>query len=141
MAFLDKLNSFAKNVGEKTNDVIEINKMNLKITNEKASIAEKQKLIGKYYYNKYTLGESVDDEVLVFCKAIDDHKRIIRESEDVIQMIKDERETMKKESRETQENENTVYDVPYESGITCTNCGHTNNEGMKFCGQCGNKLE
>lgn len=141
MAFLDKLNSFAKNVGEKTNDVIEINKMNLKITNEKASIAEKQKLIGKYYYNKYTIGESVDDEVLVFCKAIDEHQRIIRESEDVIQMIKDEREFTKKESRESKEAESTAYDVPNESGATCANCGYTNSEGMKFCGQCGHKLE
>lgn len=38
MAFFDKLGEITKNVGDKTNDMIEINKLNSKIKTERTAI-------------------------------------------------------------------------------------------------------
>lgn len=147
MAFLDKLNSLAKNVGEKTNDVIEINRMNSKISNEKSAIEEQQKKIGEYYYNQHAQGEQLDEGVLEFCAAIDASNQVIKENEEAIQNIKDERETQKQEAAEVAAAAVAEKEAQKEAaknepgGITCSSCGNVNQEGMKFCSQCGNKLE
>ena len=47
MAFFDKLNSFAKNIGDKTSDAIETTKLNSKITAEKAAADQELIKVGK----------------------------------------------------------------------------------------------
>lgn len=53
MAFFDKLNDLAKNIGDKTNDAIETGKLNSKINSENAAAMEEIKKIGTYYYNLF----------------------------------------------------------------------------------------
>ena len=53
MAFFDKLNQVAKNLGDKTTDAIETTKLNTKIHTERNAAAEEFKKIGEYYYNVY----------------------------------------------------------------------------------------
>ena len=52
MAFLDKLGSLAKNLGDKTNEAIAMSKLNGKITSEKALAETELRKIGEYYYDR-----------------------------------------------------------------------------------------
>lgn len=63
MAFFDKLNDIAKSIGDMTNDAIETNKLNSKISGEKAAIRELMYQIGEHYYEKYRSGDNIDTEV------------------------------------------------------------------------------
>lgn len=133
MAFFDKLNDLAKNIGDKTKDAIDIGKLNTKINSEKSAISEAQKKIGEYYYTKYSSGEQIDSEMLEFCTAIDEHKRVIMESQAEIEKIKAAGEAAKAA---------TVSSVPQAAteGIKCSACGVLNPTGTKFCKDCGNKM-
>ena len=73
MAFFDKLNAFAQNITDKTNDAIETGKLNSKITSEKNLAGEELKKIGTYYYEKFANGEEVDPAILEFCNAAQAH--------------------------------------------------------------------
>ena len=52
MDFLDKIGNIAKNIGDRTNDAIEITKLNAKISSEKNAAAEELNKIGDFYYKK-----------------------------------------------------------------------------------------
>ena len=92
MAFFDRLNDFAKNIGDKTNDAIETSKLNSKINTEKTAIAENMKKIGEYYYSIYAQGGEVAPEVEGFCQSIVTHNENIAKAQAEIQGIKDENE-------------------------------------------------
>ena len=53
MAFFDKLNQVAKNIGDKTSDAIETGKLNSKVNSEKNLAGEELKKIGEFYYNQF----------------------------------------------------------------------------------------
>lgn len=144
MAFLDKLNNLAKNVGEKTNDAIETTRMNSKISSEKSKIAEQYKKIGEYYYNKHAQGETLDVEVAEFCTAVDASNQVIKENEEAIQKLKDEREAQKQAAAEaavSAAQTPVMQNVQQGQGLVCPSCQAVNTPGMKFCNQCGTKLE
>lgn len=128
MAFFDKLNDLAKNVGDKANDAIETTKLNNKINTEKAAIAEEYKKIGEHYYTKYTAGETVDTEINEFIASIDSHKTVIMEVEMQIRALKQEATT-------------PPAPVAAVGNIVCPACGKQNGPGTKFCCECGGKLE
>lgn len=128
MAFFDKLNDLAKNVGYKATDAIETTKLNSKINTEKTVIAEELKKIGEYYYAKHEAGEVIDSEIGEFIAVIDSHKAAIVEAEAQIKALKEEPATPQ---------------VPVASvgNVVCPSCGKQNNPGTKFCSECGGKLE
>jgi hypothetical protein len=128
MAFFDKLNDLAKNVGEKANDAIETTKLNNKISAEKAAIAEEFKKIGEYYYSKHLTGEAIDPAIEEFITSVNLHKTIITEAEAQIRALKDEAIASRASTAST-------------GGIVCPACGKQNNPGTKFCCECGGKLE
>ena len=69
MALFDKINTIAKNVGEKTGEAIEITKLNAKISGEKSAIADLYKQLGeKIYASAGTLCKAG----YVFCYVNDD---------------------------------------------------------------------
>lgn len=128
MALFDKLNDFAKNVGDKASDAIEITKLNNKINTEKAAIAEDYKKIGEFYYTRHTEGEAINSEVDEFIASIDAHKNLIMETETQIRAMKEEAAT-------------PHVAIDSVSSINCPNCGKKNSPGTKFCCECGGKLE
>ena len=138
MAFFDKLNQVAKNLGDKTTDAIETTKLNTKIHTERNAAETELKKIGEYYYNVYVSGGSVAMEVLEFCENAKAHYDAIEGAQAGIQQIKAENETVKAAT--------PVYTAPaapeaVPAGIVCSACGAVNAEGTKFCFECGNKLE
>lgn len=129
MAFFNKLNDLAKNVGEKTNEAFEITRLNSKISNERSAISEAQKKIGEYYYAKHLAGENLDAGILEFCSVADKSNRSISELQAQIAEIKSEKDA-------TAGTSNTAS-----SRLICGSCGISNTSDVKFCCECGAKLE
>ena len=131
MAFLDKINQVAKNIGDKTNDAIENTKLSQKINSEKAAAGEDFKRIGEYYYNVYLSGGEVAPEVLEFCQNVKLHL----DSAAAAQM---EIERNKAEGAQTMQ---AAPAQGAQGGGFCQNCGTPLAPGTKFCQGCGMKIE
>ena len=84
----DKLNDFAKNIGDKTGDAIETTKLNSKISSEKKEISRLMQKIGEAYYEKYKNGEQPAPELLECFTEIDAHNVAISEAQAEIDKIK-----------------------------------------------------
>ena len=95
MAFFDKLNDLAKNIGEKTSEAIETGKLNNKINAARNAAGEHMKKIGELYYGKYAAGEAVDPAILEYCAAIDAQNQLAAEAQAEIGRIKAENEAAK----------------------------------------------
>lgn len=135
MAFLDKLNSIAKNVGDKANDTFEITKLNAKIVSEKSAITDLYKKLGEYYYEKHARGEAVSPDAEELFAAIDASNRNIEEARAQIEAIKADPAAPIVVVPEA-----TVQDET-QQGAVCPSCGSINGVETKFCSQCGTKLE
>lgn len=70
MAFLDKVQKVAKNVGEKAGDAVEITKIEAKLFSEKKAMNEALQKIGAIYYEKYAAGEEIDEKAAEFFEAV-----------------------------------------------------------------------
>jgi len=136
MALLDKLNTIAKNVGEKTGDAIEITKLNAKIASEKSAMTELYKQLGEKIYEKYTQGAYQSEDMAALFAAVDARKAGIAEAEGKILAIREENQAKAQAAAEVQPAENTAP-----AGAVCPNCGANAAEGVKFCDQCGTRIE
>lgn len=125
MAFFDKLNDLAKNIGDKTNDAIETTKLNSKINGEKSAAAENLRKIGEHYYSLFTSSGEAAPEVMEFCQSAKAHYDAAAEAQTEIERIKAENEA------------ETVASV----GINCPSCGAIVASGIKFCPECGQRME
>ncbi len=144
MAFFDKLNQVAKNLGDKTTDAIETTKLNTKIHSEKNAAEEELKKIGEFYYNVFANGGSVAPEVLEFCQKAKEHYDAIEGAQAGINQIKADNEAAKTAAQAPVAPTVPVYEAPVTAaptGNVCSSCGAINAEGTKFCFECGNKLE
>lgn len=130
MAFFDKLNDLANNIGDKANEALEITKMNSKINSERAAMAEELRKLGEYYYGKYAEGEQLDEQTTEICQNITLHEKVIQETQAEINRVKNP----------VCGASNTSYSSQ-KSGKFCTSCGTSIAEGMKFCQGCGAKVE
>lgn len=137
MAFLDKLNNFAKNIGDKTSEVLETNKLNGKINGEQKAIAEEIRKLGEYYYEKHTNGEALDEGASAICCVIDEHNQVIRDTQAEIERIK-EAAAAAQQARTAAAQAPAPEDIL--DSITCPACGTINMEGNNFCSQCGTSL-
>lgn len=135
MAFFDKLNDFAKNIGDKTSDAIETTKLNSRISSERSAAGEDLKKIGEHYYNLFTAGGEVAPEVVEFCQSAKAHYDAAAEAQAEIERIKAENEAEKAAAAAP------IVPTAQVSGIACPSCGAVNSEGTKFCQGCGTKLE
>ncbi len=70
MAFLDKVQSVAKTVGEKAGDAVEITKIEAKIMGEKKTLNENLQKLGQYYYDKHIAGEALEEDAELICTEI-----------------------------------------------------------------------
>lgn len=135
MAFLDKLNSIAKNVGDKANDTIEITKLNAKIAGEKSAINDLYKKIGEYYYEQHASGVAISPDAEELFAAVDASNKTIEEARAQIEAIKAAPVATVVLTPEV-----TVADET-QQGVVCPSCGIVNNAGTKFCRECGAKVE
>ena len=125
MALFEKLNQMAKNLGDKTTDVIEVTKLNGKIASEKLAANEELLKIGQIYYKRYLNGYA-EDEIVEYCNKAKEHF----DQADSLQAQVDEIQ-----GASTPGVSNANVNVKY-----CTNCGASLPIETKFCNQCGTKL-
>ena len=131
MAFLDKLNDIAKNIGDKTNDAIETTRLNSKIKAEQEAAASDLQKIGEHYYHLFAAGGEAAPEVLEFCQSAKAHYDAAAEAQAEIERIKTESEVPAA----------PVAVAPAPAGMASPSCGAGNAPGTKFCQSCGAKLE
>lgn len=136
MALFDRLNDFAKNISEKTTDAIETGKLNSRVNSERAAAGEELKKIGEYYYRIYADGGDADPEILEFCQNAKAHYDATAEAQAEIDRIRAENEAAKAAAVPVQVQTPLVSD-----GVACPGCGTVNGAGIKFCQNCGTKLE
>ncbi len=146
MAFFEKINVFAKNIGDKTNDAIETGKLNSKINSEKGAINEDYRKIGEYYYSVFAQGGEVAPEVMEFCQSAKAHYEAIDAAQAEIDKIKEENEAQKaaaeaEKQAAAQAAAQAKAQAANASNLTCQNCGAVNPAGTKFCAECGSKIE
>lgn len=127
MAFFDKLNELTNTVKDKTSDVIETGKLNAKINSEKSAVGDLLKRIGEVYYKKHAAGEPTDAEIADLLANIDTHNAVIKEVEEQIKALKDKPEAMEPSAMAQQK--------------VCPSCGANVGAGIKFCNECGTKME
>lgn len=103
MAFLEKLGTMAKNMGDKAGDAVETNKLNNKIKAEKAAIDGVLRQIGEHCYQRHTQGQEFDAEITELVTKIDAHYAQIKETEEQIQKIKTEGEAQTQEESRSED--------------------------------------
>ena len=79
---------FAKQVGDKTNDALEISKLNTKISAENAEIEEEKKKLSDALFERFARGEEVPEEVKEFCDNIKSHLLNIDGFKEEIEKVK-----------------------------------------------------
>ena len=121
MAFLDKINDFAKTATEKTNNAIEATKLSAKAESEQRSLNAIIQKIGEYYVAKMDNGEVLDDEVMSIYEGVVASRKTITEIREEIEALKAPKE------------------VPSEKASSkfCPYCGKEIEASAKFCLNCG----
>ena len=133
MAFFDKLGELTKSVGDKTNDMIETNKLNGKIKAEKAAIEAVKAELGALYWAKFEAGAQLDEDAAALCGKIRTSLENIAGFEAEIQRIREE-------SEKKPEPTAPAAPVPVAEGTFCQACGAKIASDAKFCPECGSPV-
>jgi len=159
MAFFDKLNAMAKSAGDKAGELIEIGKLNSRISAERDKIIGLQRQIGEYYFAKQQAGEALDPEAAALCDQICQANAQIAALETEITKIKVARATQPAPAAPAPERVCPGCGKPVAAGVkfcpacgcavapaglkekACPGCGRPVPEGVKFCPACGCKME
>ncbi len=99
---------------QKTEDMIEVQKLKFSVSNLNAKLAKDYEALGKLYYRMKTEDAQVQDEAESLCCAIEKKQEEIKKLEDKIA-----------------ENKKCVV---------CDRCGVKNPAGSAFCSGCGQKF-
>ena len=132
MDFFDKLSDVAKNVTNKTNDIIEVTKLNSKIAAEEGSINKLLMRLGEECWAEFSSGVKLSPAMTEICDAISEGRARIELINDEVDVIKAVGSVNKNAQATRQE--------PVELEIKCPACGALMAPGIKFCGACGAKL-
>lgn len=88
MAFKDKIGAIAKTAADKTGDVVETTKLNIKVNEEKGKIKDLMAAVGQYYYAEFREGKELPVGVVdLFCK-VKDAEAAIEDMQDQIRSVK-----------------------------------------------------
>lgn len=154
MAFFDKINSIARNVGDKTGDAIEIAKINARIASERGAMNDIYRQLGEAYYaHRINGGEGEPAEAAAMYSQLDQRTAAIDQAQKQIVAIKAEGERRAAEAAAAEEaakaQKNAQPGVPVADngtpaqgqGMKCPQCGAGLNADARFCPQCGAKIE
>ena len=110
MAFFDKINSIAKNVGDKTGDAIEMAKINARIASERSAMNDIYRQLGEVYYaHRVNGGEGEPAEAAAIYSQLDQRTAAIDEAQKQIVAIKAEGERRAAEAAAAEEAASADY--------------------------------
>lgn len=149
-AFFEKLNYIAKSVNDAANNAAETTRIKNRISFERIAVKEACCKIGEYYYAKHVDNpEPVgDEEILGYLTEIDEHMKVIAELEAALEAERAAKETIRSmasaatavERPAAFEAERAAKETDQPSDLQCQSCGTKNEQGAKFCRECGGKL-
>lgn len=114
MAFINKLNSFVKEVGDRATDTVKIGKLNMQINEENAAITKILHQIGEMYFAAWSCGNEPGDAIARLCAEAEGHRRNIDQIRGQISLLR---------------------------GLgLCAHCGAENSRNAAFCSACGHAL-
>lgn len=134
----EKLGSLAKNAANKTEDAIEIARLNSKINTENNKISAVKMCIGEYCWARYTAGATLDEEIMNLCNKIEDLLKNIAAAESEIQCIKVAATMSSITYNQIQKNVKSATPESKEETeieIVC-NCGEVLDDDTKSCPEC-----
>ena len=124
MDFMEKVNDLVKKAGDKANELVEVGKLNLKVSTETSEVEALQKKIGEICFGKYRSGDELDPEIENLCAEIEKHKRNIAEVQRTLHK-------MKASAGDTVDMASMGY---------CPYCGAELVKDAAFCPKCGQKI-
>ena len=127
--FFDKIGEVAKSAADKTNDMLELNRLNSKISAAESSIAKLKEQIGNFYWEKAAAGAQPDAEILAWCEAI-------QTTVEEITSLRGEVAAIKEGTKPSA----TSTPLSSPALVKCPACGTENPTGTKFCSECGGKF-
>lgn len=111
---LSEAGKFTKTVAGKTNNIVDVTKLNLTLSDTERKIAALEEKIGEMVYIKYSEGSLSSNDFKDLCKEID--------------AFKAEQKSIKAQIAELK------------NSISCPKCGAANDTGSEFCSKCGVNL-
>jgi len=88
MGFLDKVKGAAQDAKDKTNEIIEVNKVNRQINQQEDLITQTYSLIGKEVFSDFMSGADLSSELKEKCEGIVAAKETVEELKKKILVIK-----------------------------------------------------
>ena len=154
MAFFNKLGELAKNVSDKTDNMLEISKLNGEIRNSQDDIEELKLKLGNYIWLKFKNGIIMDEQTTSICRSIQAAQDNINAKQAAINALKQTKPAQKEHSLNVSEvkaqmrahskeilNEFAAAAETAAAPVsTCPLCGTDAQGGSRFCGNCGTKL-
>ncbi|MDK2798456.1 MAG: hypothetical protein PWP27_36 [Clostridiales bacterium] len=111
----NKVTHTAKSAIQKSNEIVEVTKLNIAMGDAQSRIDGKLKDIGKVIYDIYKSGEILSEEITAKCLEIDE---IVQE----IDKMKEKLALLRKIK-------------------ICPNCGKENETDAFFCSKCGSRMD
>ena len=111
---IEKAKEFANVATQRTGEMIEAQKLKIKISSVKTKINDDMEKLGKLYYNSVKSGEDVSDALNAIVTEIDEKNKEISE--------------LRKKLVNT-------------AGTTVCDCGYVNMADAVYCSGCGKKIK
>jgi len=105
MAFMEKLGSMAKTIGEKAGDAMEMAKIEAKMKSAESAYKESIKKIGEYYCAVYRAGGQIAPEIEAKVKEAVENYDIAVEQQRIINRINEEKALEKMAEKEARKEE------------------------------------
>lgn len=105
----------AETVGKKTDELVELGRMKLKIAELHRELAAAHEGLGRLVYDSHKSGESVDDMIDACVEHLDELTHELEQLEEKVMFAK--------------------------NAVRCSKCGALNASTAHFCSECGEKLK
>jgi RNA polymerase subunit RPABC4/transcription elongation factor Spt4 len=129
MAIFDKISNMAKSTLDKTSEMLEITKLNTRISTENGKITAAKTRMGEYCWNQFINGAALDAELTEICAEIQTILANIDSLNAEIQALKEAKAAPV----------STASTAP-QGGKPCPSCGNPVAPGTKFCPSCGSPV-
>lgn len=155
MAFLDniskKFGEAAQTAAKKSEELVQVTKLNLAVDAEKDNIKRLYDELGKKTYESYCKGEILNDELKRICEQVKAHQQQIESLRQKILVIKDAKicPGCNKEIDRTasfcsicgyKQEKVEAEEAAVNTGKVCSNCNTRLDEDAIFCISCGTKV-
>lgn len=154
MAFLsglgEKVGKAAQAAAKKSNEIVEITKINMNISSEEEKIQKIFKQIGELVFDDFKNNTDTGESVVALCQQVVTHQQTIKELKEKLMIVKNIKACSNcgaelelsvtfcpKCGTKQEEPEKPVEET---AGPACPSCNTKYDEGTIFCSNCGQKL-